>query len=254
MGSLNLGVMPPGAILTLDGKQIGPVKDFLQKLPAGSHVIEISAKGYEPAKQTIAIFAGETLRFPLQLARIQTPPTNGILMLDVAPPEAVLTLDGKLIGPANGFNQELSAGTHVLEVSADGYGETKQTVTIVAGETLPVSLRLALVPSPPTGPASAMAETVATPEPVKPPAIAPEPQAATADPAAQPMPSPSENAAASHAEGASTTVETLHGASAPSTLTAPRSSAQSLNAAELRSLLRGEQSPARRRTQPHESR
>jgi hypothetical protein len=152
MGSLNLGVTPPGAILTLDGKQIGPVRDFPQELSAGSHMIEISAEGYEPAKQTIAIFAGETLSFALQLARIQSLPTNGILMLDVAPPEAVLTLDGKLIGPANGFNQELSAGTHMLEVSADRYGETKQAVTIVTGETLPVSLRLAPPPPPPNRP------------------------------------------------------------------------------------------------------
>jgi hypothetical protein len=154
MGSLNLAVTPPGAILTLDGKQIGPVKDFPQEVSAGSHVIEISADGYEPAKQTIAIFAGDTLNFPLQLARIQPPSTTGILMLDVAPPEAVLTLDGKLIGPANGFNQELSAGMHTLEVSADGYEETTQAVTIVTGETLPVSLRLIPPPLPPASPAS----------------------------------------------------------------------------------------------------
>jgi hypothetical protein len=190
-------------------------------------VIEISAEGYEPAKQTIAIFAGETLSFPLQLARIQPPPTNGILMLDVAPPETVLTLDGKLIGPANGFNQELSAGPHMLEVSADGYGETKQTVTIVAGETLPVSLRLAPLPPPPTGPA---------PQPTL----------------------PSERAADSHAEAARAQAETLPRASAPNKATAlrpPRSSAQILNAAELRRLLllHG-QSPARRAPPQYRSR
>ena len=227
MGSLNLGVTPPGAILTLDGKQIGPVKDYPQELSAGSHVIEISAEGYEPAKQTIAIFAGETLSFPLQLARIQPPPTNGILMLELAPPETVLTLDGKLIGPANGFNQELSAGTHMLEVSADGYGETKQTVMIVAGETLPVSLRLAPLPPPPTGPA---------PQPTL----------------------PSERAADSHAEAARAQAETLPRASAPNKATAlrpPRSSAQILNAAELRRLLllHG-QSPARRAPPQYRSR
>ena len=227
MGSLNLGVTPPGAILTLDGKQIGPVKDYPQELSAGSHVIEISAEGYEPAKQTIAIFAGETLSFPLQLARIQPPPTNGILMLELAPPETVLTLDGKLIGPANGFNQELSAGTHMLEVSADDYGETKQTVTIVAGETLPVSLRLAPLPPPPTGPA---------PQPTL----------------------PSERAADSHAEAARAQAETLPRASAPNKATAlrpPRSSAQILNAAELRRLLllHG-QSPARRAPPQYRSR
>jgi len=46
-------------------------------------------------------------------------PTTGTLMLDVMPPSAVLTLDGKQIGPAKDFRQEFSAGTHVIEISAD---------------------------------------------------------------------------------------------------------------------------------------
>ena len=217
--------------------------------------MEISAEGYEPAKQAIVIFAGETLRVPVQLARIQPPPTKGILMLKVAPPEAILTLDGKLTGPANGFNQELFAGTHVIEVSAEGYGETKQTVTIVTGETLPVRLRLDPAPPPPTDPASgAVAGTLATPEPVKSPPIAPALGTATADPASQPTASPSESAAESHAKAASAQVETLRGASTATRLRLPQPSAKILNAAELRSLL-GQQSPARRRSPPqHQSR
>ena len=150
-GTLVLDVTPPGAVLTLDGKQIGPAKDFSQEFSAGTHVIEISADNYVATKQTVTIVAGDTLHVPLQLALIPTPPppsTKGALVLDVATPGAVLTLDGKEIGPAKDFYQELPAGTHVIETSANGCAPTKQTVTIVAGETLRVPIQLALVPPP----------------------------------------------------------------------------------------------------------
>jgi hypothetical protein len=151
-----LDVTPPGAILTLDGKAIGPANGFHQELPAGPHALEVSADGYAATKQTVTIVAGETLRVPLDLAQIPRPPplpTKGTLALDVTPTGAILTLDGKAIGPANGFHQELPAGPHALEISADGHATTKQTVTIVAGETLRVPLDLALIrpsPEPPT--------------------------------------------------------------------------------------------------------
>src|SRR5271155_1267379 len=90
-------------------------------LSAGTHVIEISADNYVATKQTVTIVAGDTLRVPLQLALTPTPPppsTKGTLVLDGAPPGAVLTLDGKQIGPAKDFRQELSAGTHVIQISA----------------------------------------------------------------------------------------------------------------------------------------
>src|SRR5262245_59427414 len=100
----------------------------------------------------------------------------------------------------------------MLEVSADSYEATKRTVTIVAGETQPVSLGLAPLQPPPIGPASAVAGPAATSDPVKPAAMAPAPQAAGAEPASEPTPSPPENARVSAAEAAGTPVETLHGA------------------------------------------
>ena len=154
-GTLVLDVTPSGAMLTLDGNQIGPAKDFHQELPPGLHVIEISANGYTTARQTVKIAAGKTMHVPLQLAqipRVPPPPTKGSLVLEVTPPGAILTLDGTAIGPANGFHQELPAGSHVIEISADGYTATKRTITIVAGETLRVPLQLAQIPRLPPPP------------------------------------------------------------------------------------------------------
>ena len=114
-------VTPPGAIVTLDGKQVGPAKGFRQGLAAGPHEIEVSANGYVAAKKTVVITAGRTLAVSLRLAAIAPkpprmppvsavpppppvsvvspppPPTKGTLALDVTPPGAVVTLDGKQI-------------------------------------------------------------------------------------------------------------------------------------------------------------
>jgi hypothetical protein len=149
-GTLVLDVTPSAAILTLDGNQIGPAKDFHQELQAGTYIVELSAEGYEPAKQTVTIVAGEALRVPVKLNPIPPPVTKGTLALDVTPPGAILTLDGRQIGPAGNFHQELSPGTHEFELSAIGYEPAKQTVTIVTGETLRVAVKLNPIPPPPT--------------------------------------------------------------------------------------------------------
>jgi hypothetical protein len=150
-GTLVLDVTPPGAILKLDGKTIGPANGFHRELlPAGPHVIELSADGYVATKQTVTIVAGETLRLPVQLALIPAPPpppTTGILALRVSPPVAALSLDGKPVGPAADFRQEVSAGPHELEISAAGYQSRRENVTVPAGGEK--SMELALVKPPP---------------------------------------------------------------------------------------------------------
>jgi hypothetical protein len=182
-GTLALHVIPSSAALTLDGKQIGPAGTFHEELSAGTHEIEISAEGYEPVKQTVTIVAGETLRVALQLALIRPlppPPTRGTLVLDVRPPGAVLKLDGKQVGPAKGFNQELPAGPHEIEISARGYVAAKKTVTITAGKALPVSLSLS--PVPPRSP-TRIPEAADPPVAAHPPAtVRPPPPPTSAEP------------------------------------------------------------------------
>jgi Mg-chelatase subunit ChlD len=67
---------------------------------------------------------------------------TGILVLRGSPPEAAATLDGKPAVPAKDFRQELSAGPHVLEISAAGYESQKGPVTVTAGRQLTVQYAL----------------------------------------------------------------------------------------------------------------
>jgi hypothetical protein len=71
------------------------------------------------------------------------------LAVHISPPEAVLTLDGKPVGSAADFHQEVAAGIHELEFSAEGYQNRHYTVTVPAGGEKDMELALVIVPPPP---------------------------------------------------------------------------------------------------------
>src|SRR6516165_9127774 len=75
--------------------------------------------------------------------------TTGILTLRASPPEAVVSLDGKPVGSAANFRQEIAAGDHQVEISADGYQTLRQTVTLAAGAEKSIKFALEPVPLPP---------------------------------------------------------------------------------------------------------
>ena len=149
-GILSLRVSPSVAVVSLDGRPAGSAADFRQQLSAGPHELEISAPGYQSRRETVTVPAGgeKSLEFALVKPPTPPPPTTGILSLRVSPSVAVVSLDGRPAGSAADFRQELSAGSHELEISAPGYQSRRETVTVPAGGEK--SMELALVkPTPP---------------------------------------------------------------------------------------------------------
>ena len=149
-GTLRLEATPTDAALTLDGTEMGSANDFRQELSAGTHLVEISAAGYQSISETVTIAAGGEQPMEIALARLPASPATGTLKLDVTPAEAVLALDGTEMGSANDFRQELSAGTHLVEITAAGYQSRSDTITIAAGGEQPMEIALARLPAPPT--------------------------------------------------------------------------------------------------------
>jgi hypothetical protein len=149
-GTLILAATPADAVLALDGTAMGSANDFRQELSAGTHVVEISAAGYQSKGETVTIAAGTEQPMQIALERLPPTPATGTLRLDVTPADAALTLDGTPMGRANDFREELSAGTHSAEISAAGYQPTRGTVTIAAGAEQPIQIALETLP-PPSG-------------------------------------------------------------------------------------------------------
>lgn len=158
---LQLEVVPPEALMRLDGQSVGLANGFHEQVVPGEHVIDIAAEGYETRHEVVTLAAGAEKSMIIALGRlaVQPPPpppprTTGTLDLDVATPGARLRLDGKQMGPANGFRQELPAGPHTIEIAAEGYKAQKQNVLVNPGDERSLFIELAPVavvppPAPP---------------------------------------------------------------------------------------------------------
>jgi hypothetical protein len=113
-------------------------------------VIEITAAGYQSKRETVTIPAGAKQTMKVELESLPPPSVTGTLSLDATPADAALTLDGTEMGSASDFRQELSAGAHLVEISAAGYESRRETVTIAAGGEQPMQVALARLPPPST--------------------------------------------------------------------------------------------------------
>lgn len=150
--TLELAVVPPEAILKLDGAEVGPAKGFRQDLPAGVHKIELSAQGYQTHQERVTLPPGADRSIEIALLPVATtpppppPPTTGMLVLQVATPGATVRLDGEPAGLAKGFRRQIKAGEHEIEIAADGYEPSRQKIAIAAGAATNLVLTLVAIP------------------------------------------------------------------------------------------------------------
>jgi hypothetical protein len=119
----------------------------------------------------VAIVAGSDKSLVIALVKPPPPPlpppTTGTLELEVNPDDAMVGLDGKSIGTAKGFRQELAIGAHVLEISAPGHETRREAVNITAGSERTLSVVLTPVLAPPPAPTTGVLELeVSTPDAV----------------------------------------------------------------------------------------
>lgn len=115
-GRLVLPVLPEGTELRLDGR---PVKPGTRHVLPGEHVVEALKPGHRPIRETLTVALKETRPVPLALTRIAT-----TLTFELAPGEATVTLNGRLVVPAGtGATRTvvvdgLGPGDHLLEIAA----------------------------------------------------------------------------------------------------------------------------------------
>ena len=129
-GSLSVESDPAGAMISVNGKDVGAAPLSLRGLPVGT--VELSARldGYEGAKATVAIADGETTSSSLTLPR-----SMGVLAVAM-PKDAVMTVGSAAVqkkvitGPGIAM---LPAGDYEVEASCPGLPGVSAKVTITSG-------------------------------------------------------------------------------------------------------------------------
>ncbi len=128
LGSLRVIASVPGAIISLDGEDIGGAPAARGALSPGEHVVMARATGYEPVEQTVTVIAGRERVVSL---RFTTPATDTArILVRASVPEASVSVDGEDYGNPPITIEPAEPGTHSIVVRAPGYREVRRTCSV----------------------------------------------------------------------------------------------------------------------------
>lgn len=138
-GELRVESEPAGASIAIDNRYAGTTPATLMLPPGRDHRVTLSRRGYRPMSRMVRLQSGEKSNL-----RIALTAEVGQVTLQVDPADAVLSIEGKMIGPANGKHM-LPAAPTLLEIIRDGFETAQRWVTPKPGfeQTLAVKLRAA---------------------------------------------------------------------------------------------------------------
>jgi hypothetical protein len=129
-GILRVVVSAPGAVVRIDGDVVGPSPAVREGLTPGEHIVEASAEGYQPARQTVTVESGQQRVVSLDLQRVQGEAGRIVVRANVQ--GASVIIDGQDRGQAPVvFTPE--PGPHAVVVRADGHQEFSATCDTAPG-------------------------------------------------------------------------------------------------------------------------
>ncbi len=135
LGRITLRVLPEGATVRVDRRE---VRDATITLDPGDHVIEASATGHHPQRRELRVEPGHADVIELTLNPVET---TGRVVVTPAPQSAAVSVDGARRGVGT-LDLTLSAGEHVVEVTAPSHSPLRRAVTVTPGGVVHVDAAL----------------------------------------------------------------------------------------------------------------
>jgi hypothetical protein len=118
-----------GARISLDGTA-QMVSPLVREVEPGEHRIRVESPGFQPVERRVTAVAGELVNVDVSL--VERPAR----LLVVAPPDAHLSIDGRVQGKCPCPKPiELASGVHLITVSKNGFVGISREETLTRGET-----------------------------------------------------------------------------------------------------------------------
>jgi len=136
-GGLTVNSTPAGAILFLNGQYRGMTPVTVPDLDPGTYVASLSAPGFLNQSAQVEIEAGALTTVSVKLL-----PANGTLWITTVPVGGTITIDGGEKGITPVLVSNLTPGNHTIIASLPGSSPVRETVMVVGGATIPVSITL----------------------------------------------------------------------------------------------------------------
>ncbi|MEM9727981.1 MAG: PEGA domain-containing protein [Myxococcota bacterium] len=128
LGSLRVITNVPGAIVSLDGVDIGVAPAAKGGLAPGEHVVMARATGYEPVEQTVTVVAGRERVVSVRFTTASTDASRILVRTNI--PEATIFIDGVDYGTPPVTIEPAELGTHSVVVKAPGYREVRRSCSV----------------------------------------------------------------------------------------------------------------------------
>lgn len=111
-GSININSTIVGAIIKIDGKEVGRTPDVIQNVLIGEREIEVSKEGCASFKRIVSIEEGKVMNLNVNLSK-------GKRIQFLNDTRKAILIDGKDYGVKGSLDIELSYGKHILSITED---------------------------------------------------------------------------------------------------------------------------------------
>ncbi len=136
-GGLTVNSTPAGAILFLNGKYQGTTPVTVPDLDPGTYGASLSAPGFLNQSAQVEIEAGALTSLSVKLLS-----SNGTLWITTVPVGGAIEVDGTDRGISPVLVTNLIPGNHTIIALLPGTSPVQETVTVIGGVTIPVSIAI----------------------------------------------------------------------------------------------------------------
>jgi hypothetical protein len=139
-GSLDVITNPPGATITIDGKEYGTTPNTINKLLIGDYTVQLSRQGYATFSKTVSIMEGANALLNENL-------TSGReVTINSTPSGADLYIDGKAVGKTP-YKGNLPFGLHELKVEKQGLSAVQNVIITESGGETAFKIMIKSIPT-----------------------------------------------------------------------------------------------------------
>ncbi len=125
-----------GAVLSIDGKEVGALPLPAQSVPSGEHTVTVKRPGYAAFVKKVIVPGGKSVDVDAKLTAVMA-----VLSVTSDVAGAQVLLNGRNVGTVPLRDVEVPPGPAELAVIKEGFREDTQKITFIAGKDYPVVVK-----------------------------------------------------------------------------------------------------------------
>ncbi len=131
-----------GAVVTLDGEVLQGTPPQRENIPAGSHILRVTAPGRTDFSETLNVVVGQQTTREVTEQNMPVRAITGRMAVNCGTPDAHVFVDGRDVGTSPYVQAAQAAGTYTITIRATGFDEFTQRCSVSASQACEVNATL----------------------------------------------------------------------------------------------------------------